>query len=217
MVKVHLGIKTIRQCKTFADTMGSLNQPHEFNNQNTEHRTPQEVTRDNLTGKMGEAGVRLWLTANGLLTSPLDLEVLGENKRDDGDLTCQGLKVSVKTTVNGRFLLVHVGQLKWETADIYVVCQFNDPKVKLLGYAYKSDLIKMSVYNDWLSGVATLYDLVGDKAEIVLEQGLLPGKTFPMKSTNLFICPENLRTNFNELLRYLYAMRSLSWKDGSQE
>jgi len=203
MLRINLGVRVTRACEEFARIMGDMNQAHNFNNPLADKRSASKVSKDTLMGKLGEAGVILWLKTNGLAVSNLDLVILGVNKRDDGDVKCEGAEISIKTTERGGFLLVHTAQLKWELADIYIVCQSGAGHIKMMGYAYKKDLINEDLYSDWINQSVDTKDLVGSRAELVLAGEKLPTKNFTMQATNIFIRPKNLRTDFYELLDYL--------------
>jgi hypothetical protein len=203
-MRVSISQNDFERCRAFSEEMGRLNQAYEFNNATTARRPPSEVARDNLIGKVAECAVRKLLSAIGLPVSAVDFTIIGENQRDAGDLTVNGKTISVKATEKGKYLLVHEQQLRWDISDLYILCKAtNGRSVELLGYAIKKDLINEDRISDWKNKSCDIELILGGVAKLVRESKSLPGKSFKMQATNLYIESGSLRHDWFQIKRFL--------------
>lgn len=171
--------------------MSHNNQAHEFNDADTKPRDQASIFKDNLIGKIAEVGVYLWLAKIGIYTSKPDFTVIGQNKRDDGDISYKGKHISVKSTERGRCLLVHTGQLAWHRADVYFVCNSSptSSQTKIIGYAFDGDLVSSNGQD------------VGKLSSFIPKGGFIPNTKVKMQADNF--CITDLRTDLDTLFNKL--------------
>lgn len=203
-MNIYISNRDVQRCREFSIAMGSMNQSHEFNNSGTSPRETEEISKDNFIGKLGECAVFKLMSSFGMDISPVDFEVIGANKKDSGDLVVNGKKVSVKSTEKGKYLLVHEGQLAWEDADLYILCQSSmTSNVKLMGFATREDVLDSGQLEKWRNQQCAFKHIKGDLSEVVLVGDSLPDKSFRMQSSNLYIHSENLRNNWFDIREFL--------------
>lgn len=216
-IVVTVSTEDVNRCKEFAAEMGGLNQAHEFNNSQTNSRRASEVTRDILIGKVAEVAVYQLLTASGAKLGAPDFTVIGANARDEHDLVSavNGYSLSIKATEKGRFLFIHEGQVRWNRANIYVVCRTEmdgdipTGKVTVLAFAGFNDLFNKDAFAKWTAGEAPFdAGICGSLSGFVRAGERSPAGNFPMQSTNVYADSGSLRKDLQQVVDALNRPRT---------
>lgn len=196
----------------------------------SDYRSKDKVFLSAFEGKMGEFCVYHHLKANFHNVSYPDLEIYPRGKWDGGDLSCEGLNISVKTSMrysqalflefndygilDGKAFYRHSN----ESQDIIAMSRINNaiaPRFKdsiskgtLL--ADRDSIYNASVFHADFSGYINNRDLANIiKNNIVIHKGVkLKGK-IPMDVTNYYIFIKNMKP-FSKLVDNLTAYKSRS-------
>lgn len=145
---VRLTDYQMKLCKLFSEESAKTQQRIEFGQRGTE-RTINEIAKDNLIGKMGEAAVAKMLNEEFHLHVPTNFEIYQRGDYDDNDLEINGWSIDVKTTRRGKYLLLEKHKVDFRIKlftfpDVILMCRVpNDDsnEVEIIGCISASRLI----------------------------------------------------------------------------
>jgi len=99
MIKYHFSQNEIDKCEEFGRRI-AWKHPHFKDSRNTETRTFNQVKGDVTRGKLAEIAVHSILTKNLDMAdiSPIDFNVYPKGVADQGDIVCNDLTISIKSS-----------------------------------------------------------------------------------------------------------------------
>lgn len=102
----------LEQCREFSQVSAATQQAVEFGQHTTEPRSQQEISRDNLIGKIAEVAFCKIMQENYDIDVPLDFNYYPRGQWDDQDAKIYGWCIDIKgTRKGGRWMLIEWNKL----------------------------------------------------------------------------------------------------------
>ena len=148
-IVIQLSQEEMKKCREFAAECAKNQQQIEFGQSDTTPRGTQEISRDNLIGKMAEAAFARMMEENYGIQIELDFRYYPRGEWDDQDAVVNGWRIDVKgTRQGGKWMLVEWSKLRFRKAQnllshFYVMASVSWDRdtdepvgtVRLTGYA----------------------------------------------------------------------------------
>lgn len=185
----------IRECEQFAKLSAFTQQGIEFGQHDTKDRGIAETARDTMIGKMAEVAVAKLLKGKGL-HCPVDFGIYRRGEWDDSDIKIFRWDVDIKSTVNGRWLLIERNKLLMRQNQ-----QYN-----LLPDAL------ISCNTEWDNGPTGRVKVNGiislpcflSKATQIRKGEPIPGTNAKLQADNYGVKADTLENNWDTILATLY-------------
>lgn len=197
---IRLSKDEIERCKAFSQKCALNQQEIEFGQKDTELSNIQEISRDNLIGKVAEVAFAKMMKEKYNLHIELDFNYYPRGKWDNQDAVINGWRIDVKgTQQGGKWLLIEWSKLKFRR------------KQNLLSHFYVMSTVGWDREHDEpteyleLVGYATLGKLKnGYKNTLVIRKGeMIPGTSTKLQADNFARNFEVLYKNWDLMIEYL--------------
>lgn len=151
-MRVYLWPAEVEKIAQFAAESAQTQQEIEFGEARTARRSTEEITRDTIIGKMGEAAVSKVLQDRYNIDAPIDYTVYPRGRWDGNDLTICGKEIDVKATKAGsKYFLLETNKVLFRAKEgripyAFILCTVawkdNGPTgyVDIVGYIRACDL-----------------------------------------------------------------------------
>lgn len=118
MKYIKLTPEELKMCHEFSARSANTQQDKEFGQDDTKPRTPQEIARDNLIGKIAEVAFSKMMKENYGIDVALDFNCYPRGKWDNQDSEINGWRIDVKgTRQGGRWMLIEWNKLNFRQKD----------------------------------------------------------------------------------------------------
>lgn len=205
----------LRECERFAKLSAFTQQGIEFGQHDTADRGIAETARDTMIGKVAEVAVAKLLKRKGL-HCPVDFDIYERGEWDDSDIKIFKWDIDIKSTVNGRWLMIERKKLLMRQNQ-----QFN-----LLPDALISCNTEWSgskpTGNVKVNGIISLQTFI-DRSTKIRKGEFIPGTGTRMQADNYGIRSDSLSNNWDSILEMLYRKQPipkdkivLKWGLGSE-
>lgn len=200
-------------CDMFAWESAKSQQQTEFGNKATKPRSIEEIARDNIIGKRGEAAVSKMLWRDLGLHLQVNYQVYPITECDDNDIVINNWTIDVKTTRNGRFVLFERSKViskrkRGALPDMIVLCRIS--------WDDQEDRPKDNSVD--VVGCIGMTKLTGSTGSVLrLKAGdCIPGTRTPLQADNYAVRIDDLDSvnSFREYVKYMMDHeRGGRWKD----
>lgn len=185
----------MNECTIFSERCAENQQEIEFGEEDTNPRTPEEIARDNLIGKIAEVGFKKLMERDYNIFVNLDFEYYPRGVWDKQDAIINGWRIDVKgTRSGGKWLLIEWNKLKFRKKEnllshFYIMasvgwnreCDKPDGKVDIIGYSTLGQL------------------KIGYPGTMVLDKNdLIPNTKTHLQSKNFARKFDNLENNWDK-------------------
>jgi hypothetical protein len=142
--KFRLSDEEYAQCEYFAKESAKTQRPNRSGG--AKERTVQEITSDTFRGKVGEFVVKKFLEQAPLTVSEieLDFKIYPRGEWDEGDITINSVKLSVKSIKHfARWLLLESKDILRDVYDYYILVLIDEDfkAGTLAGFAFKQEIV----------------------------------------------------------------------------
>ena len=115
-------------CKLFSEESAKTQQAIEFGNREDAERSIREIARDNMIGKMAEAGVSRMLYLDFGKQFHVNYDIYPRGDCDDYDIVVNGWKLDIKSTRKGHYLMFETRKMAFRASsgtmpDVIVMCR----------------------------------------------------------------------------------------------
>lgn len=197
---ITLSEQEFYRCVEFSKASAMNQQRIEFGQSDTTPRSNNEISRDNLIGKMAEVAFAKMLKEVFDIQTDLDFNYYPRGVWDDQDAVVNGWKIDVKATrKGGRWMLIEWSKLDFrqrqgKLADLYAMA--------IVDWDRNRDLPSRRVE---LVGCASAMKLRrGIPTTLVLRKGdLIPETNTHLQADNFAISFSNLEKDWESVIRYI--------------
>ena len=201
MLKIDLDYSTILKCLEFAKDSAKTQRPIEHGQRGARSRSVEEIQRDNIIGKLGEAAVQSFFASRGI-NFDLDMAVYARGRWDNYDIRYQGWLFDVKATKKrGHFFLIEWDKIDFQVESgalpqYYIMTRLIDEEILKIGSPIpRSVSIELAGFAD----VRSLYE--GAPNVVTLEQGdCIPGTRMPMVAKSFAVEFSHLSHDWDRLV-----------------
>lgn len=190
----------LKKCKEFSIISSNTQQEIEFGQADTVPRSQQEISRDNLIGKIAEVAFAKMMIKKYEITIDLDFEYYPRGVWDDQDDVYNGWRIDVKgTRQGGQWLLVEWSKLIFRK------------KQHLLSHFYVMASVGWDRKNDIPTGMVELvgYASLGqlkegyEKTITLRKDEILPGTKTKLQADNFGRRFVDLEKDWDKMIRYI--------------
>ena len=183
----------LERCREFSRVSAQSQQAIEFGQRTTKARSVDEITRDNLIGKIAEVAFSKMMKENYGIDVPLDFNYYPRGQWDDQDAIINGWRIDIKgTRKGGRWMLIEWNKLVFRQRDnklshVYLmfVVDWNRQTDQPTGRVSYKGAVSLNRLNDHTP------------TTLVLRKGSkLPG-------TNAYLQADNYGIQFKDLYKHL--------------
>lgn len=187
-------------CLDFAKRCAQNQQEIEFGQSDTKPRDTQEISRDNLIGKMAEVAFAKMLHEKYGIEIDLDFNYYPRGKWDDQDAEINGWRIDVKATrKGGRWMLIEWSKLNFrqkqnKLSHLYVMASVN--------WDREHDLPHRDVE---LVGCVSIQKLKPTNAstKILRKGSCIPGTQTSLQADNYGILFSDLEHDWDAVFKYI--------------
>jgi hypothetical protein len=183
----YITYKQYCECKSFAEKMANGNDGEHRAKRSggIKVRSPEQIFKDTIRGKLGEFAVFNYLISKELDVEPPDIQTYPLGKWDDVDIEYKNKKINIKTTKYfGNLLLLE--SKDWDEEGNYI------PNIKFSNSRYDYFVfvrLRKIKSNDNKLGFLIAYDIVGyitnEDLQYIIKNNYLLGQGYYLNNTKM--------------------------------